>query len=295
MGAWRDEYREGQVMVNNERKAKTMKTAATWMMAAAVAAMAACGCSREGREEAMDRVSAAGRALNGGDTEGRVPDVVRKQREAEARRQNREWTAENQAKHPVEYCRAQLAALDRNAEELGVAAHKISVAIGTAKRENADDGVQLKSLEEFFAGAKAAYREAEASGAWPAKIGGYLLGKERAQEKIVEAARKIPELKERMASRENRLVALDKKMARVNAEQKRLVGIRERVKETLRALETKQVIDDDAGIAAALGAISDSMGALSPEADNPELGDLLAPPTAGGGTVAAEFEAIMAE
>jgi hypothetical protein len=270
------------------------KTVAVAMVAAAMAA-AVCGCSREGREEAMDRMSAAGRALNGGETEGRVPDVVRKQREAEARRQNREWTPENQAKHPVEYCRAQLEVLDRNAGELGAAAHRISVAIGTVRRENGDDGAQLKGLEEFLGKAKAAYREAEAAGQWPASIGGYSLGRERAQEKIVEAARKIPELKERMAVRENQLVALDKKLARVNAEQKRLVAVRERVKETLRALETKQVIDGDAGIAAALGAISDSMGALAPEADNPGLEDLLAPPTTGSGSVAAEFEAIMAE
>lgn len=274
-----------------------MKKMVTWITVAAVlVAWAVSGCSPEGREEAMDRVAAAGRALNGGETEGRTPDVVRKQQEAEARRQNREWTQENQAKHPVEYCRAQLATLDRDAQALGVAAHKISVAIGTAKRENGDDGVQLKNLEDFLAGAKAAYREAEAAGRWPARIGGYSLGRERAQEKIVDAARKIPELKDRIASRENQLAALDKKLARVNEEQKRLVAIRERVQETLRALETKQVIDDDAGIAAALGAISDSMGALAPEADNPTLEDLLAPSSApGGAALAAEFEAIMAE
>lgn len=275
--------------------AAMMKRTMAWMAMAAAAMVAVCGCSPEGREEAMDRVAAAGRALNGGDTEGRTPDVVRKQREAEARRQNREWTQENQAKHPVEYCQAQLATLDRHAEALGVGAHKIAVAIGTDKRENGDDRVQVGKLEEFLAEAKAAYREAEAAGSWPARIGGFSLGKERAQEKIVEARRKVSELQGRIAARENRLVALDKKLARVNAEQKRVVAIRERVQETLRALETKQILDDDAGIAAALGAISDSMGALAPEADNPALEDLLAPSATGGAQWEAEFEAIMAE
>lgn len=280
--------------MEQQEKQYSMKTL---LMCVAVLniALALSGCSPEGREEAMDRVSAAGRALNGGDTAGRIPDVVRKQQEAETRRQNKEWTAENQAKYPLEYCQAQLATLDRNAEELGAAAHKISVAISTTKRENGNDGAQLKRLEVFLAEAKAAYRDAEAAGEWPAKIGGYALGRERAQEKIVEAARKIPELKERMAVRGNQLVALDKKLAQVNAEQKRLVAIRERVQTTLRSLETKQVIDDDAGIAAALSAISDSMGALAPEADNPSLEDLLAPMATGGAAMAAEFEAIMAE
>ena len=120
-------------------------------------------------------------------------------------------------------------------------------------------------------------RMAEAAGQWPAKIGGYSLGRERAQEKIVEAARKIPELEANIAARNNRLAALHKKMERVNAEQKQLVELRGRVQATLRALETKQVIEDDAGIAAALAAIGDSMGALAPEDDNPSLADLAAP------------------
>ena len=267
---------------------------ATWMVAAAaLAAAVACGCSREGREEAMDRMAAAGRALNGGDTEGRTPDVVRRQQEAEARRRNREWTPENQAKHPVEYCRAQLETIARDAEELGAVAHKIAVEISKSKRENLDDATQAENLSRFLATAKAAYRAAEAEGRWPVQIDGFSLGQERAQEKIVEAARRIPELEAGIAARNNRLAALHKKMERVNAEQKQLVELRGRVQATLRSLETEQVIEDDAGIAAALAAIGDSMGALAPEDDNPALADLAAPDRRG--TLAAEFAAIMAE
>lgn len=267
---------------------------AIWMMAAAALAVAvACGCSREGREEAMDRMAAAGRALNGGDTEGRTPDVVRRQQEAEARRQNREWTQENQAKHPVEYCQAQLETIARDAEGLGAVAHKIAVEISRSKRENLDDAVQAENLSRFLADAKAAYRAAEAENRWPVQIGGFALSQERAQEKIVDAARKIPALKANIAARENRLAGLQKKLDRVNAEQKQLVELRGRVQATLRALETKQVIEDDEGIAAALAAIGDSMGALAPEDGNPSLADLAAPDRRS--TLAAEFAAIMAE
>ena len=267
---------------------------AKWMvLAATVAVAAACGCSREGREEAMDRMAAAGRALNGGDTEGRTPDVVRRQQEAEARRQNREWTQENQAKHPVEYCQAQLETIARNAEELGAVAHKIAVEISKSKRENLDDATQAENLSRFLAEAKAAYRAAEAENRWPVQIGGFSLAQERAQEKIVDASRKIPELKANIAARDNRLAGLQKKLDRVNAEQKQLVELRGRVQATLRSLETEQVIEDDAGIAAALAAIGDSMGALAPEDDNPTLADLTAPDRRS--TLAAEFAAIMAE
>lgn len=271
-----------------------MKTKWTRMvLAAALLLAAACACTREGREEAMDRMASAGRALNGGDTDGRTPDVVRKQREAEARRQNRDWTAENQAKHPVEYCRAQLETVDRNAAELGAVAHKIAVELRTCKRENLDDAAQADGLSRFLDSAKAAYRAAEAEGRWPVQVGGFSLAQERAQEKIVEAAGKIPELQSRIAARENRMAALRKKMDLVNAEQKQLAVHRERVQATLRALETQQVIDADGEIAAALGAIGDSIGALAPDEDDPVLAVLAAPDRRT--SLAAEFAAIMAE
>ncbi len=260
---------------------------------AAGAVMFFIGCSREAREEAIDNAASAARALNGGDSDERTPDIVRKQQEAERKRQNTKWTPENQAKHPLEYCQAQLAELDANSQKLDVGAHKISLALNTIKRENANDEAALSTLEKFLVTAKQAYRDADAANSWPVQFGDFKLPKEKAQEKIVETARKIPDLKTRIAARVNQLASLQKKLDVVNAEQKRLASIREKVQSTIRDIETRRVIEGDNSVADALNAISDSMGALATSFDDPSVEDLAAPSAAA--TLQDDFNAIMAE
>ena len=269
-----------------------MKTSSLTIVAAS-AILLSMGCSKASREDAIDNVASAARALNGGDSDERTPDVVRKQQEAERKRQNTKWTPENQAKHPIEYCQAQLEELDANSKKLDVGAHKLSLALNTVKRENSNDEASLATLEKFLTTAKQAYRDADAANSWPVQIGGYALSKEKAQEKIVEAARKIPDIKGRIAARANQLTALQKKLDIVNAEQKRLAAIREKVQTTIRDLETRRIIEGDSSVADALNAISDSMGALTTSFDDPSVEDMAAPSSAA--TLQDDFNAIMAE
>ena len=84
------------------------------------------GCNQEDRDDAISRTTSAARELNGGNG---TPDVVREQRRLERQRQNSQWTAENQAKYPVEYCLAQLGEVRRFSEQLEVSEHKIAVAL----------------------------------------------------------------------------------------------------------------------------------------------------------------------
>ena len=80
------------------------------------------GCSQGSRDDAIQRTTRAAVALNGGAPDG-TPDVVREQRERERNRQNTQWTPENQAKHPVEYCRRNwknYTAMSRNLKSLPI-------------------------------------------------------------------------------------------------------------------------------------------------------------------------------
>ena len=265
--------------------------------AAAAAAIILAGCSKEARDTAIDRVGKAAKELNGevspDDQEHDTPNIVREEQRKERIRQNTKWTAKNQAKYPLEYCRAQLETLNENSQKLSESAHKLSVAISAAKRENATDEATLATLRKFLDTAKQAYREADAANSWPVQIGGFALPKEKAQEKIVEAAHKVAPIEGRIASRANLLVSLQKKLDAINAEQKRLVAIRERVQTTIRDLETRKVIEGDNSVADALDAIGDSMEALSRPADDPSLDELMAPsPSA---KISDDFNAIMAE
>ncbi len=198
-----------------------------------LAALAVGGCTKGARDTAIDRVGKAAKELNGevrpNDEEHETPNIVAEEQRKERIRQNTQWTPENQAKHPVEYCRAQLAELDANSQKLTVGAHKISVALNAASRENTDDEAKLASLEKFLGSAKQAYRAADATNSWPVQIGGFALSKEKAQQKIVEASRQIQPLKDKIGTRKNQVAMLQKKLEAINAEQARLASLRERV------------------------------------------------------------------
>jgi len=249
------------------------------------------GCSREDRDEVMDRVGKATRALNGSDKS--VPDIVRDQQRKERARQNTEWTPENQAKHPIEYCQAQLEELDKHSATLEVSSHKLAVSQSTAKRRISEDEAQVVSLQKFLTEAKAAYRAAEAANKWPMKVNGFELSQEKAQEKIVEAAHKIAPAKKHIATQKSLLAALEKRSSRVTAEKKKVVALRERIQTTLNDLNTKKVIEGEKGVADALNAINDSMGAIGTDTSDPSIEDLMT--TSESASREASFREIMAE
>lgn len=252
------------------------------------------GCSEDNREEAAERLATAGKALVGDvRTASSVPRIVREQQRKERKRQDTEWTPENQALHPIEYCQAQLETLSEYADQLSVQAHKCAVAKNQALRGISDAEAEIACVAQFLEDAKQAYREAESSGKWPVTIRGFALPREKAQEKIVAAAEKRPVLRGVVARNKGLLASLEKKMLRVNEEQKNVVKIKERIQLTLNDLNLKKVVDGDNGISDALNAINDSLGALGMNYDDPSVEELIAPDKAT--SIKVSFDAIMAE
>lgn len=253
-------------------------------------AVACVGCSKESCDEAVERVKNAGKALSGDDAE-QTPKIVREQQRKERKRQDSTWTLENQAKHPIEYCQAQLEKLDQHAVELDVTMHEVSVNQNKVKREMREAEDTIAQLREFLNGAKKSYKEAESSGNEKVSLGGFAVTKEKAKEKMVEAARKIPQLQGRIGTLKNFLVKLDKKAELVTLTQKKIVENRGLVQNTITNLKLKQVIDGEKGIGDVLNAINDSMSSLSVDFDNPTLEEIVQP--ANSATIDAEFEKLM--
>lgn len=253
------------------------------------------GCSREGQEEAAERISAVGKALRGEVRSGNAdtPRIVREQQRKEQIRQDTEWTSENQTLHPIEYCQAQLEKLSENARQLDVQAHKYAVARNQAQRTISESEAQLVDIAQFLEEAKQAYRESDASGRWPVTIRGFALSKEKAQEKIVAAAEKRPMLQTAIARNKSLITALEKKSARVIEEQKNIIKTRERIKLVLNDLNMKNVIDGDDSITDVLNAINDSLGALGTSYEDPSIDDMLIPDKSS--TTKMSFDAIMEE
>ena len=244
---------------------------------------------REQREAMIDKVAVLGDSSGGEKT----PQIVREQQRKERRRQDTEWTPENQALHPIEYCQAQLEKLSKNASRLDVQAHKYAVAKNQAQRVISDSEAQLTDIAQFLKEAKSAYKEAEAAGKWPVTIRGFALSKEKAQEKIVAAAEKRPTLQSAIARNRVLLATLEKKAARVAEEQKNIIKTKERIQMVLNDLNLKKVVEGDDSITDVLNAINDSLGALGTNYEDPSIDDMLVPDKSS--TIKVSFDAIMAE
>ena len=128
-----------------------------------------------------------------------------------------------------------------------------------------------QNLKKFITEAKKTYKECEATNRWPAKLGGYLLSKEKARDKIIEAAQKLSDIKAKISGKKNQLVSLEKTLKITQDEQMRIARIREQVQNTINDLRIKKVIEGDNSIVASLNAIEDAMGVLGIDYDNPKI------------------------
>lgn len=258
----------------------------------AIAVFVAAGCSQESRDDAIQRTTRAAVAFNGGAPDG-TPDIVREQRERERERQNSEWTPENQAKHPIEYCQAQLEELHRYEQELEVSAHKVAVAKSETSRKLAYDETQSKSVGAALAAIKDAYRKAEMSGEWPFILGGVSYTKESARTTILESSRRAKTLAVETETLRTNVSKLDAKFRQIGEEQRKLTALRARIQSTLDDLKTKEVVEGSESVGTALDAINDSIRAFDSGVSDPGLDALL---EIGNQAVEdEEFAAIMAE
>ena len=253
-----------------------MKVVKWFLIVAIVGFVIIIGCSQDGRDEVVERGGNAWSALKGETTQGeKTPRIVKEQQRKERIRQNNTWTPENRAHHPIEYCQAQLEELQKYSRELEARAHEKACAIAAVKRTLGDNDAMEQNLKKFVAEAKQAYRDCEATNGWPVMLGGYSLSREKAQDKIIDAAQKLSEIQMKVKSKQNQLVALEKTLKITQNEQKRIVTIREQIQNTINDLRIKKVIEGDDGIVASLNAIEDSMGVLGVDFDDPKIESII--------------------
>ena len=233
------------------------------------------GCSQEQREDAIDRVANAAKELNG--ELNTTPVIVAEAKRKEKRRQNTLWTKENQALYPIEYCQAQLEELTKMAQSLQVQVHSVATTKASVQRKREDGLSQIEILGKLLKEAKAAYREADVKDKWPMELNGFQLTKERSMQKIVDVAQKISTQKTFIDKSKNILASLEKKLVKLDVEQRKLVSVREKVQSTIDALKTKQIVEGVNGVSGAMDAINDSMASLGVDTSDPSIEDILIP------------------
>lgn len=237
---------------------------ATTTLAAAILAGLAASCSRSSREDAIDRVSDAAKALNGKSDD--TPAVVKAEQKKERVRQDSTWTAENQRKHPLEYCRAMLSELDKKESALEVTLHEFLVADSAARRELAAAEADVKKFSSFLDKAKAAYRAADEAGAWPATFNGKSLSQDDFKSRIVDAGKKLATATAKVPQLKDKIATFAKKKAAVAKEQEEIASLREKFQATVRDIELKKVDVANGELGTSLGALRDSVDALGQSA-----------------------------
>lgn len=205
----------------------------------------------------------------------------------------REWTAKEQVKNPVKYLKDQLAVLDRHYEDNAASLHQLQVTRGELERERANEDAELRQIDGFLDRAKKAYREAEAANLWPAPVAGFTLTREKAREKILEAAQRRKDIQERLTMRGNRMAAINKRIPELEAEQANIANLRKKIPQVIRDIETQKIIEGNGGVAREIDSIRISMEVLSPRFDNPNLDQMLSP--GDSSSADSDFDAIMAE
>lgn len=243
-------------------------------------AVAVCltGCSQDDRDEIVERSGNALNALKGETAPGeKTPRIVKEQQRKERIRQNNTWTPENRARNPVEYCQSLLETLRQHAIKLEARIHETSCAIAAAKRGIGDGDAMDRNLKKSVDDAKKVYKECDVANSWPATFNGYALSREKLQDKIVEMAQKLSEIRMTAISKKNQLTALEKKLKRQQDEQVKIVKYREQVQSKINDLRTEKIINGDDGIVASLNEISDHIKSLGADYDDPKVEDLIQP------------------
>ena len=273
---------------------KVLKTI-VWVML--VGAFIGGGCSREDREEAIDRIGKAGKALNGevrpDSVVHDVPNIVFEAQRQERIRQNTTWTAENRALHPKEYCQSQLSVLRTYASQLDVAMHKLLVKQSAVKNDMDDAEIHIANLTNLLAAAKLAYKTSMANGSSEVVISGFNLSIEQARKKMVHTNQKIPAMKAKVKSLSNALNLIAISIDRVRKEQGVVASLIEKVQSVLGNLELKDVIAGDESIVRALDAINNNLSGLGADSEDPSV-EVLSMPSEKQ-MIDDEFKKLMAE
>lgn len=236
------------------------------------------GCSKEDREEVIERVGTATKSLAGDlRTDPVEPHVVKEAKRKESLRQDREWTPENQAAYPIEYCLAQQEETLRISKSAEVQVHRLRIARNGLMRELRSDDVSrstcIKVLEEL----KARYRESDASNSWPVVYSGYSLSKDKVRSLIVDLSRKVVAIESMMPDKTNRVSKIDRKIIMLEQELKRLSDLRERLRAVVTDIRTSRICEDENGIGDVLNTINDSLKSLSHNVADVSADDLCVP------------------
>lgn len=206
----------------------------------------------------------------------RTPTVVAQAAAREAAKQDGTWTSENIQKNPYLFIQDQI----RNCDQLKakIEAQNITMTrLGKqAARSIEEADAMTARYTAFLQQAKAAYKEAEASGSWPVTLNGYQLDEEQLGDRIADALERIELAKKERASGE---VIVRKTAARqsvLKAKGRELASLRLKLVQQGEQVKMNAQLAEINDLSNVLGIMKDMMLEIDEDPTQPGLEDLTA-------------------
>lgn len=204
----------------------------------------------------------------------RTPTVVAKAAAREAARQDSTWTSENIQKNPYLFIQDQI----RNCDQLKakIEAQNITmVRLGKQAARSVEEADAMTArYTTFLAQAKAAYKEAEATGTWPVTLNGYQLDEEQLGDRIADALERIELAKKDRAAGE---VIVQKTAARkevLKAKGRELASLRLQLVQQGEQVKMNSQLAEINDLSNVLGVMKDMMLEIEEDPTQANLEDL---------------------
>ena len=204
-----------------------------------------------------------------------TPSVVANAAMREAIRQDSTWTSENIQKNPYLFIQDQI----RRCDELKAKIEAQSITMtrlgkqATRSIEEAD--AMIARYTKFLGEAKAAYKQAEATGGWPVSINGFKLDEEQLGDRIADALERV-ELaeKDRAAG-----MAIERKatarQAVLKVKSRELASLRLKLVQQAEQVKMNAQLAEIDDLASVLGIMKDMMLDIDEDPTQPGLDDLV--------------------
>lgn len=203
-----------------------------------------------------------------------TPTVVANVALREAIRQDSTWTSENIQANPYLFIQDQIRQCDQLKAKIEAQTITMVRLEKQATRNIEESDAMIARYTTFLSQAKAAYKQAEASGRWPVTINGYQLGEEQLGDRIADALERIELAKKDRAAGEAIARKTAARQSVLKAKGRELASLRLQLVQQGEQVKMNSQLAEINDLASVLGIMKDMMLEIDEDPAQPNLDDL---------------------
>ena len=203
-----------------------------------------------------------------------TPTVVANAALREAIRQDSTWTSENIQANPYLFIQDQIRQCDQLKAKIEAQTITMVRLEKQATRNIEESDAMIARYTTFLSQAKAAYKQAEASGTWPVTINGYQLDEEQLGDRIADALERIELAKKDRAAGETIARKTAARQSLLKAKGRELASLRLQLVQQGEQVKMNSQLAEINDLANVLGIMKDMMLEIDEDPTQPNLDDL---------------------